>query len=55
VLKGCDDPYLSSEEGRTFIKLKKDYIPGLGDTADFVIVGGRQDAGDAQDLQIGKL
>jgi DNA ligase-4 len=55
VLKGCDDPYLSSEEGRSFIKLKKDYIPGLGDTADFAIVGGRRDAGDAQELRIGKL
>jgi DNA ligase-4 len=46
VLKGCDDPYPSSEEGRSFIKLKKDYIPGLSNTADFVIVRGRRDAGD---------
>lgn len=40
VLKGCDDPYLSINRTTSFIKLKKDYIPGLGDTADFAIVGG---------------
>jgi heptaprenylglyceryl phosphate synthase len=28
------------------IKLKKDYIAGLGDTVDFVIVGGSRDARD---------
>ncbi|KEY71888.1 hypothetical protein S7711_09756 [Stachybotrys chartarum IBT 7711] len=55
VLKGCDDPYFSFVEDRSFIKLKKDYIPGLGDTADFVIVGGHWDAVDAQELRIGKL
>ncbi|KAH7308931.1 hypothetical protein B0I35DRAFT_359966 [Stachybotrys elegans] len=55
ILKGCDDPYLSFVEDRSFIKLKKDYIPGLGDTADFVIVGGHRDAVDAQELRIGKL
>ncbi|KAK5680123.1 hypothetical protein LTS12_029322, partial [Elasticomyces elasticus] len=40
VLKGCDDPYFSilqnsvdTTSGR-WIKLKKDYIPGLGDTVD---------------------
>jgi DNA ligase 4 len=35
--------------------LKKDYIPGLGDTADFAIIGGRRDARDEQELDIGKL
>ncbi|KIW88547.1 uncharacterized protein Z519_10593 [Cladophialophora bantiana CBS 173.52] len=29
------------------IKLKKDYIPGWGDSADLVIVGGRRDATQA--------
>ncbi|KAH7115401.1 ATP dependent DNA ligase domain protein [Dactylonectria estremocensis] len=40
---------------RPFIKLKKDCIPGLGDTADFVIIGGRRDAGDEHELGIGSL
>ncbi|KAH7124368.1 hypothetical protein EDB81DRAFT_861053 [Dactylonectria macrodidyma] len=55
VLKGCDDPYFSFNGSRPFIKLKKDYIPGLGDTADFVIIGGRRDAGDEHELGIGSL
>jgi hypothetical protein len=40
VLKGCDDPYFSLNSAKAFIKLKKDYIAGLGDTADFAIVVG---------------
>ncbi|KAH6881050.1 hypothetical protein B0T10DRAFT_580829 [Thelonectria olida] len=52
VLKGCDDPYFSFNGSRPFIKLKKDYIPGLGDTADFAIIGGRRDAGDENELGI---
>ncbi|KAH7141584.1 hypothetical protein B0J13DRAFT_637368 [Dactylonectria estremocensis] len=55
VLKGCDDAYFSFNRSRPFIKLKKDYIPGLGDTVDFVIIGGRCDAGDEQELGIGSL
>ena len=55
VLKGCSDPYFSFNESKPSIKLKKDYIPGLGDTADFVIIGGRRDARDEQELDIGKL
>jgi DNA ligase-4 len=55
VLKGCDDPYISLNSAKAFIKLKKDYIPGLGDTADFAIVGGHRDAKDEQELGIGKL
>ena len=55
VLKGCGDPYFSFKRTKPFIKLKKDYIPGLGDTADFAIVGGRRDARDEQALGIGKL
>jgi len=54
VLKGCNDPYFSFNESKPFIKLK-DYIPGLGDTADFAIIGGRRDARDEQELDIGKL
>ncbi|KAM4056415.1 ATP dependent DNA ligase [Hirsutella rhossiliensis] len=37
------------------IKLKKDYIPGLGDSADFTIVGGNHSAEDEQEIGIGKL
>ncbi|KAL2000795.1 hypothetical protein VTN02DRAFT_2599 [Thermoascus thermophilus] len=57
VLKGCDEPYfaiLSAETDDGFgrwIKLKKDYIPGLGDTADFALIGGRYDAKDAAALK----
>ncbi|KFA48997.1 hypothetical protein S40293_09786 [Stachybotrys chartarum IBT 40293] len=55
VLKGCDNPYFSFNGSRPFIKLKKDYIPGLGDTADFAIVGGRRDARDETELGVGSL
>ncbi|CRG87500.1 splicing factor 3A subunit 3 [Talaromyces islandicus] len=56
ILKGCDEPYfaiLSSDTKEGFcrwIKLKKDYIPGLGDTADFCLVGARYDPKDTQHL-----
>ncbi|KAH7124529.1 hypothetical protein EDB81DRAFT_911349 [Dactylonectria macrodidyma] len=55
VLKGCDNTYFSFNRSRPFIKLKKDYIPGLGDTADFVIIRGRRDAGDEHELSISSL
>lgn len=56
VIKACDEPYfsvLSSQNGDGFsrwIKLKKDYIPGLGDTADFALIGARYDVKDASSL-----
>jgi DNA ligase 4 len=55
VLKGYDDPYFSLNGSKVIIKLKKDYIAGLGDTADFAIIGGRRDAKDEQELGIRKL
>ncbi|KFA81692.1 hypothetical protein S40288_08085 [Stachybotrys chartarum IBT 40288] len=55
VLKGCDDPYFSFNQNESFIKLKKDYIPGLGDTADFVIIGGSRDAREECELGLRKL
>lgn len=45
VLKPCDEPYFRTKNhakakySSVWIKLKKDYIPGLGDTADFAIIG----------------
>jgi len=43
VIKGCNEPYFSFNGTKLFIKLKKDYIAGLRDTADLVIVRGRRD------------
>lgn len=57
VLKGCDDPYFSilqnsvnTTSGR-WIKLKKDYIPGLGDTVDLALVGAKYMPQDANALE----
>ncbi|KAK2814012.1 hypothetical protein FQN50_000416 [Emmonsiellopsis sp. PD_5] len=53
VLKGSEEPYFSlgrQKEDHYFghwIKLKKDYIAGLGDTADFAIIGARYDSQEA--------
>jgi DNA ligase 4 len=46
VLKGCNYPYFSLNGAKAFIKLKKDYIVGLGDTADFAIVSRHHNARD---------
>ncbi|KAI9933091.1 hypothetical protein MW887_007562 [Aspergillus wentii] len=57
VLKGCEDPYfpiLSTETRGAYgrwIKLKKDYIPGLGDTVDLALVGAKYEARDATALK----
>ncbi|CAG8107833.1 unnamed protein product [Penicillium olsonii] len=62
VLKASDEPYFpiySTGVDQMFgrwIKLKKDYIPGLGDTVDFAIIGGTYNSRDVQNLsQIRKL
>ena len=44
VLKGLRDPYVNRQGTQRHIKLKKDYIPGLGDSADLAVVGGRYEA-----------
>lgn len=56
VLKASDEPYFPIYStgvddlfGR-WIKLKKDYIPGLGDTLDLALVGASYNARDAPDL-----
>lgn len=56
VLKGYDDPYfpiscLPERSPASCIKLKKDYFAGMGDKADFAVIGGRYDARDAHFLK----
>ncbi len=60
VLKGCEDPYFpilidpgDNCDGR-WIKLKKDYIPGLGDTIDLALVGAAYNSHDASTLGLGE-
>lgn len=58
VLKGLDDPYYTWKQdvrGIRGIKLKKDYIAGLGDSADLCIVGGHRDPKIETELNIGRL
>ena len=55
VLKCCDEAYISMNGSGRYIKLKKDYIKGLGDTADFAIVGGSRVARAEEALGFGRL
>lgn len=60
VLKPCGLPYytLDRDPGRRFhgyIKLKKDYIAGLGDEADFAVVGASYDAQEAAKSRLHNL
>ncbi|KAK5956428.1 hypothetical protein OHC33_003005 [Knufia fluminis] len=44
VLKACGDPYIDVDGRVTqYVKAKKDYIPGLGDSVDLLVIGGRCD------------
>ncbi|MCJ1382849.1 hypothetical protein MMC17_005962 [Xylographa soralifera] len=53
VLKPSNEPYVNflpqtqGDHRCCWIKLKKDYIPGLGDTAEFAVVGAGYDASEA--------
>ena len=57
ILKPCDGPYFSlsastsCQHGGRIIKLKKDAIAGLGDTADFAIIGANYNVVEAHKLQ----
>lgn len=48
-------PYYSFSRNCRQLKLKNDYIAGLGDTVDLAIIGGRRDARGEQELGLGKL
>ena len=52
VLKGHSDPYFSFAGGQRTIKLKKDYITALGDSADLCIIGGRCDPKMADEFNL---
>ncbi|KAL8935467.1 MAG: hypothetical protein Q9216_005410 [Gyalolechia sp. 2 TL-2023] len=57
VLKPSDEAYFSQRRSsqklpaHCWIKLKKDYIPGLGDTVDFAVVGAGYNAARAAQLK----
>lgn len=61
VLKPCDEPYFTMMEQSSdnyagcWIKLKKDYIQGLGDTADFAVVGAGYDSNHAKTVGLKNL
>lgn len=52
VLKACQAPYIDYSDQWPHMKLKKDYISGLGDSVDLVIIGGRRDARQAHALRM---
>lgn len=60
ILKPCDAPYFALDLGsngrmQTFIKLKKDYIAGLGDEADLAVVGASYNAQQAAKCGLGNV
>jgi DNA ligase 4 len=55
ILKNCDNPYFLFHGTKSFIKLKKNHITSLKNTANFTIISGRRDTKDKQKLRIRKL
>ena len=61
VLKPSDEPYVNflpqplGDYRCCWIKLKKDYIPGLGDTAEFAVIGAGYDTSEAAKLGLSHL
>ncbi len=55
MLKNYNTPYFSFNGTKSFIKLKKDYIPGLENTTDLVVINRRRDIRDEGELNIRKL
>ena len=55
VIKTHGEPYLLPQ-GKTWqVKLKRDYVPGLADSVDLVVVGGRRDAKVVRNLGLRNL
>lgn len=52
VLKSSCSPYPGIGRGHRWVKLKKDYIPELGDCVDLVILGAGWDADRARELRV---
>jgi DNA ligase 4 len=55
ILKNCVNPYFSFKGIKSFIKLKKNYIPDFGNIANFIIIEEYRDARNEQEFRIGKL
>ncbi|KAG8692588.1 hypothetical protein FRC09_011098 [Ceratobasidium sp. 395] len=51
VVKPCSGRY--NDRRAQWVKMKKDYIPGLGDCADFVVIGAGHDRERGRELGVG--
>ena len=55
VMKPADESYFGNGSFGAWIKLKKDYIPGLGDTADIAVIGASYDQSAHKQIAISNL